>query len=67
MRREGRRDENHLLETEGFPNLFRPPQMTHMDGIEGAAKEPYFPFTLCLDFEVLLLVKMSNDKVQSSN
>jgi hypothetical protein len=32
------RDENHLLETESFPNLFRSPEMTHMDGIECPSK-----------------------------
>ncbi len=37
--RDGGRNENDLVEPECFPNLFRTPQMTQMDGIEGPSEE----------------------------
>jgi len=52
----GCRDEDHLLESEGLPNLFRPPEMTPMDGIEGSSEKPNFLlFTLCFYLRILLL------------
>jgi hypothetical protein len=39
MRGNGGRDENNLLEIESFSNLFCPPEVTQMDGIEGSSKK----------------------------
>jgi hypothetical protein len=44
MRWNGGRDENDLLEVEYVSNLFCPPEMTQMDGIEGSPEQanPFF-------------------------
>jgi len=42
----GGRDENDLLEVEYFSNLFCPPEVTQMDGIEGSPEQanPFFSY-----------------------
>ena len=58
MGRNGGRDENDLLESQCLPDLFRSPEMTEMDGIEGPSKQPNPPPTgLLLDFSTLLYQK----------
>jgi hypothetical protein len=36
----GGRDENNLLQMKCLPNFFYTPEVTQMDGIEGAAEQP---------------------------
>ncbi len=59
-------DKDHLLKSEGLPNLFRPPEMTQMDRVEGTSKEPN-PLLRCPCFYLEILLLEKNVKCQSSN
>jgi hypothetical protein len=55
MGRNGGRDKDDLVELECLPNLFRTPEMTEMDGVEGPSKQPdSLAFGLLFDLSTLL-------------
>ena len=52
MGRNRRRDEDHLLQAEGFSNFLCPPEMAQVDWIKGPSKETD-PFFSCFPFNFL--------------
>jgi len=48
------RNENNLIELKRLPNFFRTPEVTQMDRVEGASKQPKPPVCeLLFDFSIL--------------
>jgi hypothetical protein len=55
MGRDRRRNEDDLLELECLPNLFRPPEVTQMNGVESPPKKTNPPARrLLFDLSTLL-------------
>ncbi len=65
VRRVGGRDKDYFLKSEGLPNVFRSPEMTQMDGIEGSSKQPN-PFSLSFFSDLPLPLSGINPKSEIS-